>query len=100
VNAHSEELRSSFVAHEGQKQLTVFGNGTRYTVDFGQLAQQMTKRIGENVRLSSLVRVQVQTDRVQVVDPSLRDWILPSFSTTTDNDTVVSAVLMMATLKT
>jgi len=33
------------------------------------------------------------------VDPSLRDWVLPSFSTTTLNDTTACAVTMMATLK-
>jgi len=37
--------------------------------------------------------------RSQVVDKDLKDWILPKFSTTTDNDTVICAVLMMSTLK-
>ena len=35
----------------------------------------------------------------QVVDKDLKDWILPDFTTTSHNDTVVSAVLMMSTLK-
>jgi hypothetical protein len=35
-----------------------------------------------------------------VVDPSLRAWVLPTFSTTTAIDTTVFAVIMMATLKT
>jgi len=82
VNAHAEELRHLFVAHEGQKELVVTAAGTRYSVDFGDLAHQMTKRIHENV-----------------VDKSLQSWILPNFSTTSHNDTVVCAVLMMATLK-
>ena len=34
----------------------------------------------------------------QVVDPELQAWILPDFSTTTHNDTVICSVLMMATL--
>ncbi|CAM6084376.1 unnamed protein product [Calypogeia fissa] len=34
-----------------------------------------------------------------VKDPELRDWIMPRFSTTTDNDRIVSSVMMMATLK-
>ncbi|KAF7342429.1 hypothetical protein MVEN_01832100 [Mycena venus] len=34
-----------------------------------------------------------------VVDPTLREWAMPGFTTTTDNDTTVAAVLMMATLK-
>jgi hypothetical protein len=78
----AEALRSKFVAHEGKKELVVRAIGTRYTVDFGALAQQMTDRIHENV-----------------VDPELRAWILPAFSTTTPNDIVVGAVTMMATLR-
>ncbi len=34
-----------------------------------------------------------------IVDPSLREWILPCFSTTTKNDQAVASILMMATLK-
>ncbi|CAA7266754.1 unnamed protein product [Cyclocybe aegerita] len=82
VNAHAEELRSLFVAHEGKKKLVVRAIGTRYTVNFGALANQMTNEIHNNV-----------------VDKGLKDWILPDFSTTSHNDTVICAVLMMATLK-
>ena len=34
-----------------------------------------------------------------VVDPSLRAWILPKFSTTTTTDTIVASVIMMSTIK-
>ncbi|KAF0729104.1 hypothetical protein Ae201684_013240 [Aphanomyces euteiches] len=34
-----------------------------------------------------------------LVDPSMREWILPSFSTTTDHDRIVGSVVMMATMK-
>jgi len=37
--------------------------------------------------------------RLKVVDESLVEWILPNFSATSHTDTVVSAVMMMATLK-
>ncbi|KDR69753.1 hypothetical protein GALMADRAFT_160257 [Galerina marginata CBS 339.88] len=82
VNAHAEDLRKHFVAHEGKKKLVVRACGTRYTVDFGDLARQMVDLIHRNV-----------------VDKELKDWILPNFSTTSHNDTVVCAVMMMATLK-
>lgn len=82
INAHAEELRSLFVAHEGQKELEVVGVGNIYTVDFGVLAVRMTKLIEENV-----------------IDPELRTWIFPAFSTTTDSDKVVAAILMMGTLQ-
>lgn len=80
---HGEELRSFFVAHEGKKKLEVRREGTVETVDFGDLAKEMTDLIQNNV-----------------VDPTLRAWIMPSFSTTTDTDLVVAAVLMMGSMAT
>ncbi|KDR78614.1 hypothetical protein GALMADRAFT_244066 [Galerina marginata CBS 339.88] len=72
VNAHAEDLRNHFVAHEGKKNY----------VDFGDIARQMADLIHENV-----------------VDKDLKDWILPDFTTTSHSDIVVCAVMMMATLK-
>ena len=37
--------------------------------------------------------------QANIVDPELRNWILPSFSTTTSEDTVVASILMMGTLQ-
>ncbi|KAJ6527115.1 hypothetical protein B0H19DRAFT_1041947 [Mycena capillaripes] len=82
VNARAELLRANFVAHEGKKELIVEGCGTRYDMDFGAMAQQMVNLIDKNL-----------------VDPTLREWVFPRFTTTTANDTTVSAVLIMATLK-
>ncbi|RDX44374.1 hypothetical protein OH76DRAFT_1096705 [Lentinus brumalis] len=82
INAHADELRQYFVAHEGKKKLTVSAVGTRYTVDFGDMARQMTLKIQDNV-----------------VDKTLVDWILPNFTTTTVKDTTVCAILMMSSLK-
>ncbi|KAJ7267946.1 hypothetical protein C8J57DRAFT_352950 [Mycena rebaudengoi] len=82
VNARAELLRANFVAHEGKKELIITATGTRYDVDFGSLARQMVDLIDKNV-----------------VDPTLREWVVPRFTTTTANDTTVSAVLIMATLK-
>jgi len=82
VNGNAELLRSQFVTHEGKKELEIKAQGTRYTVDFGHMARAMTDEIQKNV-----------------VDPSLRAWIMPEFSTTTTNDTTVCSIVMMATLK-
>jgi hypothetical protein len=82
VNAHAEELRHLFVAHEGQKELVVEEVGTVDSVDFGALAERMTHLIQENV-----------------IDPDLREWIIPDFSTTTNSDRVVASVLMMGMLQ-
>ncbi|KAJ7062745.1 hypothetical protein C8F01DRAFT_1251559 [Mycena amicta] len=79
VNANAELLRASFVAHEGKKQLIV----TREAVsDYGEFARAMVGEIEKNV-----------------VDPHLREWALPGFTTTTEKDTTVASILLMATLK-
>jgi len=51
-------------------------------VDFGHMSRTMVDEIEKNV-----------------VDPALRAWIMPEFSTTTMQDTTVCAMVMMATLK-
>ncbi|CAH0022587.1 unnamed protein product [Clonostachys rhizophaga] len=79
VNANSEKLRSSFVAHEGKKGLVLRDSGQ---ADMGLMCRNMTKLIDENI-----------------VDEKLREWILPSFTTTTVDDEVVAAVIMMGTLQ-
>ncbi|KAJ6562055.1 hypothetical protein B0H19DRAFT_1143441 [Mycena capillaripes] len=82
VNANAELLRASFVAHEGKRHLIIEEEGTRFDLDFGAMARNMVNLLEKNV-----------------VDPTLRDWAMPNFTTTTVHDTTVSAVLMMATLK-
>lgn len=82
VTANADQLRHLFVSHEGKKTLEVKTDGTRYSVDLGAMAEEMTHLIHENV-----------------VDPDLREWIMPNFSTTTGTDRVVASVLMMGTLQ-
>ncbi|KAG6361716.1 hypothetical protein INS49_009944 [Diaporthe citri] len=78
INAHAEDLRSLFVAHEGKKEL----KAVHHVADFAFLAVQMGDRIGENV-----------------LDPELKDWVLPAFSTTTDSDRVVGSILFMGAMQ-
>ncbi|KAJ7455496.1 hypothetical protein FB451DRAFT_1277961 [Mycena latifolia] len=82
VNANAELLRACFVAHEGKRELVIQGDGTRFDIDFGGMARRMASLVEKNV-----------------VDPTLREWAMPNFTTTTVHDTTVSAVLMMATLR-
>ncbi|KAJ7049679.1 hypothetical protein C8F01DRAFT_1378188 [Mycena amicta] len=79
VNANSELLRANFVAHEGSKTLTVSRSALS---DFGEFARAMVGEIDKNV-----------------VNPTLRAWVLPKFTTTTERDTTVASILLMATLK-
>ena len=79
INCHAEELREMFVAHKGKKELEVkLGGLNRYTVDFGLFAQMMSDLIDKNV-----------------LDPELKEWVLPAFSTTTRDDKIVASVLLM-----
>lgn len=83
VNANAERLRAIFVTHEGKKRLTIDNTPNPISsIDMGRFAQEMTLLIHNNV-----------------VDVELRDWILPKFSTTTDNDKSVAAIVMMGVLK-
>ncbi|KAF7296842.1 hypothetical protein MIND_00915500 [Mycena indigotica] len=79
VNANAELLRANFVAHEDKKELQV----TRDVMaDFGEFSRAMVGEIEKNV-----------------VDPTLRAWIIPDFSTTTEKDVTVASIVLMATLK-
>lgn len=82
MNAGAEELRHRFVVHKSKEDATVVALENRYSANFGRMAQSLTHVLHE-----------------KLVDPQMRDWIMPNFTTTTDNDRVVSAILMMDTLK-
>ena len=82
INAHAEELRSFFVAHQGQKELWIKAAGNIHTADFGGMARMMTELMSKNV-----------------VDPELQPWIMPAFSTTTETDKVVASIVMMGALQ-
>src|ERR1700761_3733619 len=82
VNAHAEELRSFFVAHEGKKHLVIIGGGNIHSADFEGMSMQMTDLMQENI-----------------VNPELKNWVMPDFTTTTQDDLVTAAVLMMGSLQ-
>ena len=83
VMKNAESLRDKFVDFKGKKQLTIVALGTLYTTDFGDLAKRMVdEQIVENIK-----------------DPTIAEWILPNFTSTTENDRIVASVTMMATLK-
>ncbi|KAL8999672.1 MAG: hypothetical protein Q9169_001489 [Polycauliona sp. 2 TL-2023] len=78
INAHAEELRGLFVAHAGKKELKLTYDGNRHTFDFAVFAKEMGELIEQNV-----------------VDPELRRWMMPAFSTTTKQDIIVASILLM-----
>ena len=81
VNGNAEALRSLFVLHDDKKELTVeVKNLDRDVVQI--LVESMNGEIQKNV-----------------IDPELRQWIIPAFSTTNANDRLVAGMVMMATVK-
>ncbi|PUU76898.1 hypothetical protein B9Z19DRAFT_1028066 [Tuber borchii] len=83
VNGNSEDLRTQFVAHQGKKELVIDIRPQSISdIDMGGFAQAMTHLIQENV-----------------VDPQLRELIMPNFSTTTYDDKSVASIVMMGTLQ-
>jgi hypothetical protein len=63
--------------------LTVTMSSTRSSVNYAKFADLMVDQIDQ-----------------AVIDPLLKAWMIPAFSTTTPNDRVVASVMTMATLKT
>lgn len=82
LTQNAEALREKFVSHQGQKELIVKGGGTLWTADFATMSQEMTLQIADNLK-----------------DDSVRDWALPSFTTTTHTDRVASSVVLMASMQ-
>ncbi|KAI0828589.1 hypothetical protein BC628DRAFT_1428577 [Trametes gibbosa] len=82
VNAHAEELREYFVAHEGKRTLVAEGVMREGAIDFAAFAREMAEGIRKNV-----------------VDNTLVEWILPDFTTTTLKDMTICSVIMMSTVK-
>lgn len=87
INEHAEELRSMFVSHKGQKRLQLSANKeiegkALFGVDWAKFAYQIGKKIEENI-----------------VDPSLREWFMPAFTTTTKADQATASIIMMSTMQ-
>ncbi|GAM27168.1 hypothetical protein SAMD00019534_103430, partial [Acytostelium subglobosum LB1] len=81
VNARSDTLRDKFVSFNGKRELTIFSKGTLFTANFDDIITMISDQISN------------------IKDPSIRDWIIPNFTTTTDTDRVVGGITMMATTK-
>lgn len=83
VNANAEELRDKFVDFDGKKKLTISMDGTLFTADFGEFAERMVdEQISTNIK-----------------DPKVTEWLLPNFTTTTNDDRIAASVTIMSTLQ-
>ena len=83
VQKNAENLRERLVDFQGRKTLVVKSAGALFTADFGRLASRMVdEQIAQNIKA-----------------PDLAQWMIPSFTTTTENDRIVASVTVMATLQ-
>jgi uncharacterized protein DUF4419 len=83
VNSSAEAVRGLFVAHKGKIYHTIdISPHPISLLDKGDFAQHMIRLI-----------------EMDLVDRGLTDWIMPNFTTTTDNDKSVAAIVMMGTLQ-
>ncbi|KAH6684720.1 hypothetical protein B0J14DRAFT_442695, partial [Halenospora varia] len=85
INAHAEEMRDFFVSHKEKKRLSIYREaivGKDGEPDFGKFAFMMTSLLDQNIK-----------------DKSLKNWVLPNFTTTTKADQAVASVIMMSTLQ-
>ncbi|EGC30711.1 hypothetical protein DICPUDRAFT_157533 [Dictyostelium purpureum] len=81
-NNNLGKLRNKFVSFSGKKELTVATNYPIFDAPMDELIKLMTVEIKSNIK-----------------DPSISDWLIPSFTTTTKVDKVVYAASLMSTLK-
>lgn len=81
VNAHAEDLRDKFVDFKGKKKLTVVTKGS--TTDYAIIIKKMVEeKLKESLK-----------------DPSVVDWLIPNFSTTTETDRMVGWSSIMGVLE-
>jgi hypothetical protein len=89
VTGHAEELRSKFVAHTGTKHPVLLAKDTPYD---GHSCFETLLVEGMSRRLTCLIEK-------QLVDKEIRNWLIPDFSTTTDQDVAVASMTMMGAMK-
>lgn len=83
INASAESLRPLFVGHPRQQRpLHIDADLSSGAVDHGVLAQRMARLAADNLQ-----------------DPSLGEWIVPGFSTTTATDAAVASVVFLGTMQ-
>ena len=81
VNNHAEEMRHTFVKHEGKKEIKVYSDGNLYSADWRNIMGQFAAEIEKNTK------------------DDMRSWIEPSFSTTTHATKTVGQVVLMGVMQ-
>ncbi|EGC37875.1 hypothetical protein DICPUDRAFT_76541 [Dictyostelium purpureum] len=82
VNKHAETFRDRLVDFQGKEKLEVLTDDPILTADHGKLTLELSQKIKSRIK-----------------DPSIADWVIPNFSTTTDSDRVAFASVLLSTMK-
>jgi hypothetical protein len=82
MESAGEAVRSHFVDHQDQKELTVHADGTLHTADYSQLSLDMSREIQKHLKDASVVSL-----------------VIPEFTTTTVVDRVSASIALMASMK-
>lgn len=82
INKNAEEFRSKFVNYDGTKKLIVEIDGSLRSAPYDLFVTKMTEKIDENL-----------------VDETVKEWILPNFTTTTSDDMMACGIVIMAATK-
>lgn len=82
INRSVEEYRNKFVHFNNRQKLSVTIDGSLRSASYDHFVTKILEKIDENL-----------------IDLTVKDWVLPNFSTTTKNDIVSSGVVFMATTK-
>ena len=79
----NEIFHNRFVDFNGTRELVIKTAGALFTVDFGNLTKRMVhEQIVKNIK-----------------DPMIAEWLIPKFSTKTENNRIVASINMMGTLQ-
>lgn len=82
VEANAENIRYKFVEHKEKKELVIKSDSTMSTTDYTKFCKLITDQLGSIIK-----------------DPTVKDWVIPNFSTTTSTDKVVGSVVLMSSMK-
>jgi hypothetical protein len=82
INGNSEQLRDKFVNFKDKQQLVVIEAGNLKTANYKTLAKRFCDEMDK-----------------YLVNPKIKDWIIPDFTTTTETDKIVGAICVMASFK-
>ncbi|EGN99310.1 hypothetical protein SERLA73DRAFT_160747 [Serpula lacrymans var. lacrymans S7.3] len=86
VNGNAEAQRALFCLHDGEKELSICLKTKEGGVDMEGVVHSFVGAMTEEIQKN-------------IIDPELRQWILPAFSTTTATDIAIGGMMMMATVK-